>query len=328
MRLRTFTGKTLNEVMADVRRTLGPDAVIIATSDAPGGGVEVRAAAERGAVQPSGETAETAHARRQADRARQRGDANNGLTRIARALSWHQLPESAAEALMEAAMAMEDGEATATLARALDQRYGVHPVEPDPGRPVLLAGAPGAGKSSAAARLAARAVSQGVRPVLVSADTRAGAREQMAVYAAALDLDFTSVEGPCELEAVVSRLPAGPVLIDAPGINPFELDDLDDLTDLARAADAEIVAVMEAGLAAGDGEDAARLLASAGAGRVIATKLDAARRLGALIGFGEAGLAYAHIAASPFIGSGLAPATPLRLARALLEDVSDWEDGP
>ncbi len=326
MRLRTFTGQTLASVMADVRRELGPDAVIITSGDAPNGGVEVRAAAERGAVAPSGETTTTALERRDRARQKERGDAADGINRIARALCWHEVSETAAEALIESAVNLEDGEATATLARALDQRYGVHPVEADPGRPILLAGAPGVGKSSAMAKLAARAVQQGVSPLLISADMRAGAPEQMAAYANALNLEFESVEGPRELQSVLSRRPAGPVLIDSPGINPFELDDLDDLTDLAHAADAEIIAVCEAGATAGDAEDAAALLASAGAGRAIITKLDAARRRGALIAIGEAGIAFAHISASPFIGAGLAPATALRIARALLEDDS-WEDG-
>ncbi len=326
MRLRTFIGQSLSSVMADVRRELGPDAVIITSGDAPGGGVEVRAAAERGAIAPSGETTATALEKRDRSREKARGDAADGINRIARALCWHEISEQAAEALIEAAVNLEDGEATATLARALDQRYGVHPVEADPGRPILLAGAPGVGKSSAMAKLAARAVQQGVSPVLISADMRAGAPEQMAAYAKALNLDFQSVEGPRELQTVLARLPAGPVLIDSPGINPFELDDLDELSDLAHAADAEIVAVCEAGATAGDAEDAAALLASAGAGRTIITKLDTARRRGALVAIGEAGLAYAHISASPFIGAGLAPATALRIARALLENDS-WEDG-
>ena len=55
-------------------------------------------------------------------------------------------------------------------------------------------------------------------------------------------------------------------------------------------------------------------------GFAIVTKTDLARRLGAFLAFGEAGLAYAHISASPYIGDGLAPATALRLARLLLED--------
>ena len=217
-------------------------------------------------------------------------------------------------------MALEDGEATATLARALDQRYGVHPAEIDHDRPLLIAGPPGAGKSSALAKLAARAVSAGAAPVIISADVRAGAPEQMAAYAKALGCAFEAVTGPRELRSVVDRLPPGPVLVDSPGANPFELDDLDAVSVLAEAADAEIIAVMEAGLAPGDAEDAAALFASIGAARVIATKLDAARRLGALLGFGEAGLVYAHVSASPYIGAGLAPATALRLARALLQD--------
>jgi flagellar biosynthesis protein FlhF len=325
MRLRTFTGPTLSGVMAKVRQELGPDAVILSSADAPGGGVEVRAAAERGAVAPSGEQAETAVARRATERARARGDASEGLSRIAKALHWHEISEDAARAIVDAAMQLEDGAATATLARALDQRYGVHPVEADPGRPILFAGPPGAGKSSAIAKLAARAVNDGARPALVTCDARSGAREQMTAYADALDLTLDCVDGPRELSMVVSKLPAGPVLIDTAGINPFDLDDLDDLSDLAAAADAEIVAVLEAGISAGDAEDAGGLMAAAGAGRVIITKLDAARRRGAVIGYGEAGLAYAHISASPYIGAGLAPATGLRLARALLED-ADLEE--
>ncbi|MFW6412865.1 MAG: flagellar biosynthesis-like protein (FlhF) [Oceanicaulis sp.] len=325
MRLRTFTGASLSEAMSRVRRELGPDAVIVTTADAPGGGVEVRAAAERGAIRPSTEQTDTALKRREAEKIKARGDAAQGLNRIARALVWHQVSERAAEAIMDAAMDLEDGEATATLARALDHRYGVHPAEIEHDRPLLIAGPPGAGKSSALAKLAARAVTAGGAPVIVSADARAGAKEQMAAYASALGCAFEAVDGPRELETVLDRLPAGPVLIDSPGVNPFELDDLDDLTDLAHAADAEIIAVMEAGLTPGDAEDAAALFASVGAGRVIATKIDAARRLGALLSFGEAGLAYAHISASPYIGAGLAPATALRLARALLEDTG-WED--
>lgn len=320
MRLRTFTGQTLSGVMAQVRQELGPDAVIISSADAPGGGVEVRAASERGAVTPSTEDADVALARRAKDRAKARGDAAEGLSRIARALHWHEISESAARALVEGAMALEDGAAIATLARALDQRYGMHPIEADPGRPVLLAGPPGVGKSSTVAKLAARSAHAGARPYLVSVDARSGAREQMAAYAAALDLPFEAVDGPRELSAVVARLPAGPVFIDSAGINPFELDDIDALADLSDAADAEVVAVLEAGITPGDGEDAAAMLVAAGAGRVIVTKTDIARRRGALIGFGEAGLAYANISASPFIGDGLAPATGLRLARTLLDD--------
>lgn len=315
----------MSEVMADVRRTLGPDAVIITTSDMPNGSVEVRAAADRGAIRSKTEDSETALARQQTERQKMRGDRAEGLNRIARALTWHQVVDDAAEALMEASMSLEDGEATATLARAIDQRYGVHPIEADLNRPLLFIGPPGSGKSSVIAKLAARATSSGITPHIISSDTRSGAREQMLAFADALDCPFSAVEGPSELESVLMHLPAGPILIDTSGLNPFELDELDSAAALGDVANAEMVAVIEAGIVAEDAEDMAAMFSSMGTGRVIATKLDTTRRLGALLSFGEAGLSYAHISASPYIGSGLAPATALRLSRALLEDCG-WDE--
>ncbi|MEO1040519.1 MAG: flagellar biosynthesis-like protein (FlhF) [Pseudomonadota bacterium] len=323
MRLRTFTGPSLTEAMNQVRREMGADAVIIATNDAPGGGVQVRAAAERAAPPPE-EKPEVTVERRERTRKTERGDGAQGLTRIARALSWHRVTEGAAEALMHSACEMEDGEATATLARALDARYSVHPIEHVPQRPLLFAGPPGSGKSSALAKTAARMVSAGVRPIILAADDGAGAREQLNAYAGAMgDLTVEPVGGLRELDAVLNRLTSpAPILIDSAAINPFDLDALERLSDFASAADSEIIAVLEAGIAPEDAEDACAILAAAGAGRAIITKLDAAQRLGALLAPGETGLSYAHISASPFIGSGLAPATALRIARALLDDVA------
>lgn len=326
MRLRTFTAPSIADAMAQVRRELGPDAIIIATQEQADGGVSIRAAAEEGAVLPSKDSPALATKRREAERMRARGDNADGLTRIARALAWHEVPDSAAEAIMDAAISLEDGESTATLARALDARYAVHPVEINPARPILFAGAPGAGKSSAMARLAARAVSQGVNPLLVSTDQRAGASAQMEAYARALHLDFETAPGAHELDLVLDLAAGRPVFVDTGAVNPFDLDALESLTYLAATADAEIIAVMEAGQIPADAEDAAALFTSIGAARVIFTRLDIARRMGALLAAGETGLSYAHIAASPFIGSGLAPATPLRLARALLEEPT--EAGP
>lgn len=322
MRLRTFSGRTLSEAMNSVRRDMGPDAVIISTHDGPEGGVEVRAAAERSTVCAPEQDLKTAIDRRGAERERARGGGEGAMTRIAKALSWHDAPERAAEALMESAMSLEDGEATATLARALDARYAVHPIEISPQRPLLFAGPPGSGKSSALAKIAARAVAQGAEPLIIGCDQGAGAPEQLIAYAKALDTRLEIVNGPRELLALIDNAPQGPVLIDTAAVNPFDLEALEDLQSLGLAADAEIVAVIEAGLAPGDAEDACALFASIGAGRAILTKLDAARRLGALFGPGEAGLAYAHISASPYIGAGMAPATALRLARALLDDLN------
>lgn len=326
MRLRTFTARTLHEAMAQVRREMGADAVIIATHDAPGGGVEVRAASERSAPPQKHEAPGAALSRREHERREARGDEEDGLTRIAQALHWHRLTERAARTLLEAAADFRDEPAAVVLAQAIEARYVSHPIEPVPLGPVFLSGPPGSGKTSVLARLAARCLAAGTTPLIIGADGGAGAFEQLLRYAEAMGLNAELADGRRALAAAVQHAPAGPVLIDGPPVNPFDLDDLDGAAELADAAGAELVAVLEAGGDAADAEDVASLFCSIGAGRAVLTKLDAARRLGGLVGAGEGGLSFAQIAASPFIGAGLAPASPLRVARALLEDADEPED--
>ncbi|WP_019962273.1 flagellar biosynthesis protein FlhF [Woodsholea maritima] len=327
MRLRTFTGKTLHEAMSQVRQSMGHDAVIIATHDAPGGGVEVRAAAERIPLARPEQDAQSHAAQRNEDRRKERGDHAEGLTRIARALSYHRVSEPAAEALIESACAFEEGEATAMLARALDARYAMHPIEPAPQRPLVFAGTPGSGKTSTLAKVAARALAHKNSTLIIGMDRAAGARERLGAFAHAMSCKFETALGPHELDAVMAGAEESVILIDSPACNPFDLDQLDDLRDIALSSEGEIILTHEAAMGPEDGEDMAALFASIGVARAVITKLDIARRLGGLLGAGEAGLSYAQISASPFIGSGLAPATPLRLSRLLLDDFDSPFEG-
>ena len=60
---------------------------------------------------------------------------------------------------------------------------------------------------------------------------------------------------------------------------------------------------------------------------MILTKWDVGRRFGgALAAADAADLAFSQISATPFIGGGMSPATPLRLARLIL-DQTDEDDG-
>ena len=148
---------------------------------------------------------------------------------------------------------------------------------------------------------------------------RAGADERLRALAKRMGAEFRTADDPREMIDAVAEID-GPVLIDSPAVNPFELDDLDMTLAFADSARAEIIYVFDAGLTPEDAEDAASLFASIGASRCIPVKLDTSRRLGAILGVGETGLAFAQISSTPFIGGGLAPATPLRLARVLIED--------
>lgn len=321
MHLKTFAAPSLTQAMADVRREMGPDAVIIATGDGPDGGVQVRAASEMARVAEPAEQVRDRSIRLAGEADIERGlREDNELDRVIRALGFHRAPGSAAQALIRSAHDLSDGQAVARLAHSIESRYTFQPLPAVPEHAVLFAGTPGVGKTSALAKTAARAITAGVVPTLISCDgERAGANDRLQELARRMGAGFRAVDDPREMIDAVDEID-GPILIDSPAVNPFELDDLDMTLAFADSANAEILYVFDAGLTPEDAEDAASLFASIGASRCIPVKLDCARRLGAILGVGETGLAFAQISSTPFIGGGLAPATPLRLARVLVED--------
>jgi flagellar biosynthesis protein FlhF len=321
MRLKTFAALSISAAMADVRREMGPDAVIITTSDAPEGGVQVRAASESIPPQEIREPVSQRTSRLAEEAEIERGELEDEqLDRVIRALGYHRSSGIAAQSLMRTAQDLAEGNAVSRLAHAIEARYTFLPLPAVPEHPILFAGAPGVGKTSVLAKTAARVVAAGATPILVSCDgERAGADARLQALAQKMGAGFRAVDDPRELADAMRDL-EGPILIDSPAVNPFELDDLDMTLAFADSADAEIIFVFDAGLAPEDAEDAASLFASIGAGRCIPVKMDCARRMGAILGVSESGLAFAQISATPFIGGGLAPATPLRLARALIED--------
>ncbi len=321
MHLKTFAAPSLTQAMADVRREMGPDAVIIATSDGPDGGVQVRAASEVARITEPAEQVRDRSVRLAGEADIERGlREDNELDRVIRALGFHRAPGSAAQALIRSAHDLSDGQAVARLAHAIESRYTFQPLPAVPEHAVLFAGTPGVGKTSALAKTAARAITAGAVPTLISCDgERAGANDRLQELARRMGAGFRAVDDPREMIDAVDEID-GPVLIDSPAVNPFELDDLDMTLAFADSANAEILYVFDAGLTPEDAEDAASLFASIGASRCIPVKVDCARRLGAVLGVGETGLAFAQISSTPFIGGGLAPATPLRMARVLVED--------
>ncbi|WP_420433886.1 flagellar biosynthesis-like protein (FlhF) [Hyphobacterium sp.] len=327
MRLKTFSAPSLSEAMANVRRELGEDAIIVATSDAPGGGVQVRAASDKplggDVIEAPRERAERIHR----EIVQQRGDKTDGVDRIIRALGFHRVPDTAIEALARFCDMQEDAPPAHRLAQALESRYRFAPIEGLAGEVLLFAGAPGAGKTATLARIAARAAAHGVPALLIATDCeRAGAEARISELAEKLDLPFALADDPRDAEHLVQESGDRLVLIDAPAVNPFDLDDLDMTAAFAAAAEAEIIAVIEAGTAPEDVFETGSLLVSIGASRALITKADCARRKGAMLAAGEAGMAFAHLSASPYIGAGLAPATPLRFSRTLL-DMQDLPDG-
>jgi flagellar biosynthesis protein FlhF len=284
MRLKLYRAPTVAAAMAQVRAEFGADALILSTRRV-GGGVEVTAALEP--VTPA-------------------------LPDPARCdrLRWHGVPATLAARLAEGPL---EGALSSNLGfAALDFASG--------GAPLLLAGAPGAGKTLTAARLATRLVMQGIMPMVISADgERAGAAEQLAAFTRLLGIMLIVAPDALTLARALARRPAGaPVLIDGPGIDPFSPTAQAGIGSLAQTAGAVTALVLPAGLDAAEASDTAAAFKAAGAGLLVATRLDIARRLGGVLAAASAGLALAEAGVGPGAADGLMPMTPAWLAARLL----------
>lgn len=304
MRLRTFIAASIGEAMRQVRTALGEDAVILSTEE-EGKQVKVTAAVET-------QTASNAAA----------PAATEGSDELEHALRYHSVPQPLATRLLATAAGLEGGSPQQALTAALRAQFGFQPLtDRKPAKPILLAGLPGAGKSSTLAKLAARAKVSGLAATAITCDlAKAGAIEQLATYAKALEIPAYRAKDAATLRKAVAKADAaGAILIDTLGTNPLKAGDLAQLRELADAAGAEIVLVMAAGGDAVESAELAAGYAEAGATRLVATKVDVARRYGGLLAAAEAGrLAFAGVGTSPEIASGLGTLRADQLCRLIL----------
>jgi flagellar biosynthesis protein FlhF len=185
---------------------------------------------------------------------------------------------------------------------------------------VALVGPPGAGKTTLAAKLAARV--RRVRPLLLDA---AGG-SQLAEYAEALGATLRPALDPAALAGTPRR-----AIIDMPGINPHDGAALRRTAELLRAARAEPILVLPADLGAADAAATARAFGPLSVRKLVVTRLDVVRRLGGVLAAAAAGgcdLVAASV--TPHFAYGLRPLSPVVLARRLLSAAIDgrrWRVG-
>jgi len=314
MRLRSFIVSDMAEAMSLVRREMGSDAIIVSSAKTPEGNLEVRAALDRPApAEPQAEARDNPPAR------------ELGLVQ---ALAARGVPAEWADSLGQAAESLEESAPETALALALETRFGFSPLSPED-EAVILIGLPGSGKTSACGKLAARAAVAKTPVRIICADwLRAGGAEQLAHYASVAKAGFAAAQSLEAMAGLVEADDGAPAIIDAPGHNLHAREDRDRLVDLIDACGAEPVLTIEATLSADEAFRLARRAAELGVRRFILTKLDVAYGRGAALGAALCGdLAFAQFSASPYLAGGFAAATPLRLARFLLESPAQGESG-
>jgi flagellar biosynthesis protein FlhF len=297
MRVKLYRASGMHEAMARVRSDLGADALILATRRVSDG-VEVTAALETAT-----ESAPPAV------------DAQ----RLA-AFEHHRVPQGIARKL-------EAGPLPFALTAAF--RFAKLQLAPAC-RPLLLVGPPGGGKTLTVARLAARLVMEGIRPMVITTDDRrAGAVEQLAAFTRVLGLRLIAIGDAVALQRTLAdRQGDAPVLIDAPGLDPFDPAQRDEMTVLAEVANAAVALVLPAGLDPAEAADLAQAHAAARATLLIATRLDLARRLGGVLAAADAGLAMTEAGIGPGVADGLTPMTASFLAHRLLRTAPTRERRP
>lgn len=307
--------------MGQVRSELGPDAIIIQIDEGKGG-VRVTAALEAGATPAPpkdapepGQTPLAYEVSHPVPKAKEFDAAE-----ISAVLNHHGLPFETASHLNEAARAIEGGSLSEAFSSALETTLRFSPITDRTARPIMLVGPSGAGKTICAAKLTADAVLH-ERPVnLISTDTvKAAGIAQLDHFAQLMKQTVSTAESPDELGAVIrAKKDNGVVIVDTPGVNPFDIDELKDLLTFIQKVEAEPVLVLPAGLDAVDAQEIAGVFARMGCQRFIATRLDASRRYASIVMAARPGfLSLAAISRSPYIADGLDPATPLGLARLM-----------
>jgi len=317
MRVKTFTADTTAAAMDMVRDSLGSDAVIVSSFQGDDGQAVLVAATEP--AEPANEDRD--------HEAPTLGDDGFDLAAFLRqALVSHGVPVPTAARLAEIGTGTEAETAVQALTRALDAQLGFAPLEAfeDGMPPLVLVGPPGAGKTITAAKICARAhmAKQAVVPVTTDVK-RAGGVEQLAAFTRILGLDLATAPDTDALLALVREHRDGPgrLVIDTAGTNPYDDHEMAQLARIIDTADGEAVLVLPAGGDAVESADMACIYARAGATRLIVTRLDIARRLGAVIAAAFAArLPLADVSISHRVGEGLKPITPAVLAMLMMPE--------
>lgn len=317
MRLRTLLAPTMAQAMDMLRRELGEDAIIV-SSETSEHGVKLVAAIEEvdDELPTVGQVAIDTYGH---------ASDEDPIDLVHEALMAHGLPNRLLERLIDASFLVGADDPLEALAGALAGTFNFKPlsIEKRVNQPLMLVGAPGAGKTVGVAKLAFRAIMAGRSVRLITTDTiRAGGIEQLDAFARLMKLPLQTAETERQLARLVeAAAPADYILIDTPGVNPYAPRDMAEIQGMAKAIAVEPLLVMAGGGDVVDAMEQALEFARLGINRVLVTRLDMVRRLGSMLAAADAAeIAFADYSMTPSVADGLSPLDPIGLARMLMPE--------
>lgn len=343
MRLQTFLAEDMRAALTEVRAAMGDDAVIVSSQKSRNGGVLVRAAldeAEDTEETPQPAAAENEDApetetrfrsaliRRLREPAVDTALGRPGRLRFDRArlltlFARHRLPENLAHILAERAEGSKLADMTLALAAAIDCGLNAAPLDLAKVPALMLIGLNGAGKTALAAKLAAHAKLAGREVMLIGTDTvGAGALARLEAFAAHLGAAVVAAATATSLsDRIRDSINAGVLpIVDTAGSDPRQPKTAAALKALTGIGGLTTVGTISATLDAEEAGEIADSLEQAGASRLIVTRVDLTRRVGAVMAAALCeGIDFAHLTRSPFVAGGLETPSALQLARLLIE---------
>ncbi len=303
-----------------IRDSLGDEAIIVATADdRASGGVRVTAAIEPSFEVGNDDMASMDNWLQYDDEQ----DADAVTEEITDIMLRHCVPEDVMDNIISCATVMGFDDVATALNQTLEQLFSYDPLPTGrSNKPIMMIGPPGAGKTLAVAKMAARGSMNGLNVGVISTDTvRAGGVEQLQAFTKLMQIDLQKAASPKELRIISEDLShsCDQVIIDTSGLNPFNTTDVKILARLIGSADVRSVLVMPAGIDADEAGEMARVFATIGASSLLTTRTDIARRLGSILAAAHQGcLSFCDVSNTPKVAQGLHPLTPKTLAQLLV----------
>lgn len=323
MRLKSFTAGTIKEAMQMIRETLGEDAIILETREENGGrSVRVTAAIDK--------DTEATMPRAQEDVVYDDWAFDDNMDvseQIGDALLRHAVPDALIDDIVAQVNTMGINDPQEAMLNALQTMFAFKPLPTKTyGRPLMLVGPPGAGKTLAAAKLAARGALVGQKMAVITTDVvRAGGVEQLEAFTRLMKINLQKAETPKQIKERLSEIKnVDQIIIDTAGVNPFDPESIKLLARMIAAAECDPVLVIPAGMDADESGEIARVFQMVGARSMISTRIDVARRLGSVLSAAHlGGLNLAEVSNTAKVADGLSPLSAKRLVHLLMPRAED-----
>lgn len=276
MRLKSFLGNHMKEVLASVRDSLGDEAIIISTREEADGRIRITAAID--------ERDDTENRLGKKGAFGQR----DPLDLIEEAFFFHGVPLPITDYFMDRIADFPSKDPGLAISSAFENRFTFSPIPLSTeikNRPLFFLGQPGVGKTFTISKLATKASMMGKSVSIITLDTlRAGATEQLANITKLLNIELLSLEDLDCLESAVDVYShTDLILIDSPGINPFHEKDMAIYQSVISEIDLDPVFLLPSGIDPYEAQEITQSYIDIGVSKMLMTKLDLTRRYGSLI---------------------------------------------